>query len=64
MRRPLLPPHHGFRTARANIVAASDAWLRYRKYACASEADAYSGGTLSAVVAAQCLARITRERAR
>lgn len=49
--------------ARAHIVAAQEAWQSYRKAACLSESDSYAGGTLSTVVAARCLARITAARA-
>ena len=49
--------------ARARLGAAQNAWLVYRSATCASEADAFEGGSQAAVVSAQCLARLTRERA-
>jgi uncharacterized protein YecT (DUF1311 family) len=49
--------------ARAHIAAAQAAWQDYRKAACLSESDAYAGGTLSTVIGARCLARITETRA-
>lgn len=49
--------------ARTRLVAAHDAWLAYRSATCASEADAFQGGSQAALVRAQCLARVTRERA-
>jgi uncharacterized protein YecT (DUF1311 family) len=53
----------GSSAARARLVAAQNAWLAYRSAACSSAADAYAGGSQAAVVGAQCLARLTRERA-
>lgn len=49
--------------ARGHLAAAQKAWVAYREAACASEADAFAGGTQAAVVVAQCLARLTQERA-
>lgn len=49
--------------AREHITSAQQAWVAYRKAACLSESDAYGGGTLSTVIAARCLARITAARA-
>ena len=49
--------------AREHISAAEQAWQAYRKAACLSESDAYAGGTLSTVIAARCLARLTAARA-
>jgi len=48
---------------RTRLVSAQDAWIGYRAAACVSEADAFAGGSEAAVVAAQCLARLTRQRA-
>lgn len=39
---------------RKDFVAGHDAWFAYRKAYCASESDAYRGGTEAAVVAARC----------
>jgi uncharacterized protein YecT (DUF1311 family) len=50
-------------SARTHLAAAANAWESYRKAQCTSESDAYAGGTLSTVIAARCLARITARRA-
>jgi uncharacterized protein YecT (DUF1311 family) len=49
--------------ARTRLAAAQKAWVAYRSASCASAADAFAGGSQAAVVTAQCLARLTRERA-
>jgi len=49
--------------ARARLEAAQKAWMAYRSATCASAADAFAGGSEAAVVTAQCLATVTRERA-
>jgi uncharacterized protein YecT (DUF1311 family) len=53
----------GSSAARERLVAAHKAWVAYRSAMCASEADAFTGGSQAAVVTAKCLARLTRERA-
>jgi uncharacterized protein YecT (DUF1311 family) len=42
--------------ARGRYVAAARAWLAYRQADCQSMSDVYEGGTLAAVVDAQCQA--------
>ena len=45
--------------ARQHLVDAQTAWVAYRKATCISEGDAFDGGSLSIVISARCLARIT-----
>lgn len=53
----------GSADARAHLVAAQSAWQAYRKAACLSEGDAFSGGTIAPVIGAECSLRLTRARA-
>lgn len=48
--------------ARRDLVAAQRNWIVYRRSACTSEADVYSGGTLAPVEYASCEVRIDRAR--
>jgi uncharacterized protein YecT (DUF1311 family) len=54
----------GTSEARSRLSAAQQAWLAYRSATCASEADAFAGGSEAALETAQCLARLTQERAK
>jgi uncharacterized protein YecT (DUF1311 family) len=53
----------GSSEARTHLAAAQAAWQDYRTAACTSEADAFTGGSLTPVVVAQCSLRLTRQRA-
>ena len=47
-----------------SLVAAQRAWIAYRDRSCAAQGElAAEGGTLSRIIAADCVARLTADRA-
>jgi uncharacterized protein YecT (DUF1311 family) len=49
-------------SALRDLVSAQQAWILYRKAACASESDVYAGGTLASVEYASCEVRLDKAR--
>ena len=47
---------------RQRLVAAQQAWIKFRDATCAYESGQFTGGTLAPVVEISCLARVTRQR--
>jgi uncharacterized protein YecT (DUF1311 family) len=50
-------------TQASALKSAQQAWMAYRDARCGFEASRYEGGTLSGVLAGDCLMRVTAERA-
>jgi len=47
---------------RQRLVAAQQAWIKFRDASCAYESGQFEGGTLAPVVKNSCIARVTRQR--